>query len=534
MKKTFIVFLVILAFIGASSASALLIKNNCSNKKSLIFSYTLTVDNEGDGDFFNIQNAIDAAEPGSTIMVYSGTFNQVSTIEINVPNLTIIGLDYELGSGGDSGYPIIIGSSIDDVINISVDNTILSGFVITNSGTDFLNFDAGVHIYSENNMISSNYIINNCYGICIINTSNNQIKNNDIESNKMDGVFVYNSSDNEMFENKIIDNGYQGIYLVYCQDNTISDNVIKLNNKHGIHFFDFCTNNLIIDNTISYNEINGIKLTGSENQGNIIIYNSIHSNEWNGIQIQFSNFNHILENNISLNLNDGILIGDLADADGNVITGNYISYNSKEGIRFGSECTDNMIYHNNFIGNNAFDKGSNIWDNGYPSGGNYWSFYSGEDINDDGIIDTPYNIPGGDNQDRYPFVEPILPPLKPNRPVGTVVGEVGKEYTYSTSTTDPNSDKIQYGWDWDGDKNIDEWTDFFDSGETCTVSHSWDEQGTYLIYVKAMDEHGGESEWSEPLVVTIPRNRVFYPIVLKILDNFQDKFQILHLQIVDL
>ena len=52
----------------------------------------------------------------------------------------------------------------------------------------------------------------------------------------------------------------------------------------------------------------------------------------------------------------------------------------------------------------ADDDGVNHWDNGYPSGGNYWSDYTG--VDGDGIGDTPYIILGGDNQDWYPFMNP--------------------------------------------------------------------------------------------------------------------------------
>jgi len=78
---------------------------------------------------------------------------------------------------------------------------------------------------------------------------------------------------------------------------------------------------------------------------------------------------------------------------------------------------------------------------------------------------------------------PSNPPDTPDLS-GPTSGKTGIEYTYTTSTTDPDGDKISYGWDWEGDKVVDEWTGLFDSGETAASSHSWDIEGTYEIRVK--------------------------------------------------
>ncbi|MBS3772709.1 MAG: PKD domain-containing protein [Candidatus Thermoplasmatota archaeon] len=98
-------------------------------------------------------------------------------------------------------------------------------------------------------------------------------------------------------------------------------------------------------------------------------------------------------------------------------------------------------------------------------------------------------------------------PVTPSQPDGPARGRTGTAYTYTTSTADLDGDDIQYGWDWDGDRTVDEWTSFTASGDEMDAAHTWDSDGTYVVRVKARDSTGLESDWSEPLQISMPRAR---------------------------
>jgi len=97
------------------------------------------------------------------------------------------------------------------------------------------------------------------------------------------------------------------------------------------------------------------------------------------------------------------------------------------------------------------------------------------------------------------------PPDKPSRPNGETVVKVGKTYIYTTTVVDPDGDQIYYKWDW-GDGNISDWIGPYISGEVINESHAWEKKGVYGVRVKAKDTHGLESEWSEPLTISVPYN----------------------------
>jgi len=123
----------------------------------------------------------------------------------------------------------------------------------------------------------------------------------------------------------------------------------------------------------------------------------------------------------------------------NTISGNIIMANHY-GIDL-SWSSNNIIYLNDFIDNtqHAYIGTSgyaNFWDDGYPSGGNYWSDYTGVDADGDGIGDTPYVI-DADNQDRYPLMNPWTPsePVTPTPPEAQVGVKAGDWIKYDYTVT---------------------------------------------------------------------------------------------------
>jgi len=97
-------------------------------------------------------------------------------------------------------------------------------------------------------------------------------------------------------------------------------------------------------------------------------------------------------------------------------------------------------------------------------------------------------------------------PITPDVPLGPDSIELGDTSIYSASTIDPDGDQIFYQFDW-GDEELDEPIGPYDSGEDCEISHHWSEKGDFQIKVKAIDEHGAESDWSDSLPVSISKQK---------------------------
>ena len=295
-------------------------------------------------------------------------------------------------------------TSSDDGIFVERDNIIIdgNGYTVQGSGT----FGSrGIILTGRSNVTIKNTRITTFhYGITTLDIwidwySYGSISGNNI-ANNWAGISL-SSSGNRVTENNIANN-WDGIYLSSSSGYSISGNNITANNGWGIRL--------------------------SFSSGNNISGNNITANGWAGIYLEFCSGNSISGNNIANN-GHGV---QLAESSSNTIAGNNIT-NNEYGILLDCFSPGNKFYHNNFNNTNQVcsSDSMNVWDDGYPSGGNYWNDYIGVDEKSgpnqdqpgsDSIGDTPYVIDDY-NRDRYPLMKPWTP-TPPAPPVITATIDI--------------------------------------------------------------------------------------------------------------
>jgi parallel beta-helix repeat protein len=262
------------------------------------------------------------------------------------------------------------------------------------------------------------------------------------------GTVVYVTANNVIITGFTIQRGgglwpYSGIFLSYSSNSSVYNNKATNNDHFGIYLRD--SSNVSVYNNDAINNYVGITLYDSSD---IFIWSNNVTNNSMGVFLQESFNIAFYSNNINRSGDSGIV---LIPASNVSIHSNNIT-NSEYGMWI-KESSNNVIYHNRFINNTHHvytSDSTNVWDDGYPSGGNYWSDYNGTDLyggpyqnatSSDGMGDTPYVI-DADNQDRYPLMHPSFVLFGDVNDDGAVniLDVILVSKAFGTSQGDPNYD----------------------------------------------------------------------------------------------
>jgi len=433
---------------------------------------TWIVDDDMPADFQTIQGAINAASSGDTIFVRSGMYQENPVVN---KSLSLI--------GEGAHQTTISGKTSGKIVTVSASRVTITGFRIQGiGGTQPQPYDIGVffvNLVTYSN-ISHNIITGHGYGISL-RGSQHSVESNYVVNNTISGIYLNGSSNNAITRNNVT-GGKTGIFISWPSSNNILRSNIMTGENLNLHVISYdipgFTNDIDTSNTINGRPvyywinkanqivpagagavylINSVNITvqdleiSSNGQGVLLAYtkgSTVQRNNItkcdNGIRVQSSSNNTLHGNNISYGAFGIVLYSSSA----NRVTNNSIIGSSMQGISLMSSSSGNQIYHNSLSNKNQSraDSLANTWDNGYPSGGNYWSDYNGTDANGDGIGETPYII-SANNTDRYPLVRTTL--VKSNVSTSnattqssTTTSAASKEGKTSTSQPKENESKF--------------------------------------------------------------------------------------------
>jgi parallel beta-helix repeat protein len=305
---------------------------------------TIYVDDDGDADYANIQDAIDAASDGDTIFVYSGTYYGLIIINKTV-TLT----------GEEKTSTIIDGEQLgEDTITVTAPNFYISGFTIRN-GPRGCGYNSGLKVENADNcVIENNVFTDNCWAAEIRSSSHCIFSDNTIIDNEQGGVHLAMSPSTQVTECTFSGNGKEGLAIFQGNDQVISSNTFI---DCGIEIGSQPPPGNTIHCTIKDNTVNGKPLVYLESeQGKIIkdagqvilnqcrgivVRNLNLSNTSTGISVYKSSFIFILGNTITNNFH-GLGIGKSFFVN---IKNNKINHNWYNGVSIGSSILCHLSFN---------------------------------------------------------------------------------------------------------------------------------------------------------------------------------------------
>jgi len=324
-----------------------------------------------------LKTAIDFAQENDTILIQKGTYKEHNII-IDKP-LTLIG----------ENYPLIDGELKGEIITITSDNVTVDGLFIINVGSSYTEDFAAIRVRRSENFVIKNLVLEKLFfGIYIEKSNHGKVFHNKIigdaveEYNSGNGIQLWYSNHIEI-EHNYVEHVRDGIYLEFSDDCLIKNNVSALNIRYGLHFM-FSNDDVYQDNTFENNGA-GVAVMFSKK---IKMYNNVFKENWGtasyGMLLKEINDSEIIGNTFEENT-----IGINTEGSNRIIYKHNNFKNNGWAIKVRGACYANQFIENNFL-YNSFDIAYNSKVNDNVFNKNYWSNYTGYDLDKDGIGDVPY------------------------------------------------------------------------------------------------------------------------------------------------
>ncbi|MBU2525561.1 MAG: nitrous oxide reductase family maturation protein NosD [Bacteroidetes bacterium] len=326
----------------------------------------------------SIAEAIQKAKPGDTLRIEPGVYKENSLIIDK--KLTLIGRD----------YPVIDGEFKGEVITVQADSVTLDGLFIKNVGTSYTADFAAIRFRRSRFFIVQNVRLETLFfGIYLEKSSDGILRNNRIEGeakaeyNSGNGIHAWESDRLQVYGNEITGTR-DGIYFEFVDDSRVWDNRSWKNLRYGLHFM-FSNHDSYTHNRFENNGA-GVAVMFSKN---IEIRENLFKENWGpaayGLLLKEINDAEIHQNRFIGNTTGLHIEG----CNRIQYTQNLFESNGWAVKMMGASFT-NVFTRNNFIAN-TFDisfSGGRINDNTFNS--NYWSEYTGYDLDRDGVGDVPF------------------------------------------------------------------------------------------------------------------------------------------------
>ena len=324
-----------------------------------------------------IKEAIELAEPGSEIIIKKGLYKEHD-----------ITIDKSVSLIGEEGA-VIDGENSGGILIFDARNFTIKGLKIINVGMSYTVDYAAIKVIKADNFIVEDCILENVFfGLLVEKSKKGIIRNNIIsgsrksEASSGNGIHIWDGNRMQVYNNHMF--GLRdGIYFEFVKNSEVYKNESHDNIRYGLHFM-FSNKN--------------------------IYHHNEFRNNGAGVAVMFSKFITMHNNSFSYNWGSasyGLLLKEIYDAEiyNNLFEENTIGINGEGctrinytnntflrngwAIKISGACYTNIFTKNDFM-HNSLDLAYNTKINDNKFDKNYWSEYTGYDLNADDIGDVPY------------------------------------------------------------------------------------------------------------------------------------------------